>query len=160
MGSLTLVDPGGANELDSPDGRIASGDIPEVRARAVALIEEGAIDEGLKLFVDSTSLRDSGSAARPYSKGWLATMRALWLLSYPILCLCIENGMRGHWNVPLFSWTVRASPSVYRDNARALAQWIPDSLQMTIEGASHGLTWSHAQTFDRELRAFLRAHPT
>src|ERR1700761_2268243 len=53
--SLTLVDPAGPIETDSSIEGDVSPETRATRARAVELIRAGSIDEGLRVFVDSTS---------------------------------------------------------------------------------------------------------
>jgi pimeloyl-ACP methyl ester carboxylesterase len=154
VSTLTLVDPAGPNELE-PSEAANTGEVFALRSKAVGLIAEGRVDEGLKLFVDSTSRpgfwersKDVFQNMARDNAGTLATQLfdALPMFSraeaQTILCpALIVDGAR--------------SPPVYRSNADLLARWIPNSTRATITGASHGLTWSHSGVFDRQLREFL-----
>ena len=153
--SLTLVDPGGPNERDAPDGSPPSGDARAVRARAVKLIAQGAVDEGLKLFVDSTSRVGFWERSKPVfqdmARDNAATLALQIADELPIYRESEANTLR----CPVLLLDGARSPAVYRDNADGLHRWIPHSQRATIQGASHGLTWSHAATFDTQLSAFL-----
>jgi pimeloyl-ACP methyl ester carboxylesterase len=50
--------------------------------------------------------------------------------------------------------TGERSPAVYKENAIALGRFIPNATESTIPGASHGMTWTHSQAFNRELLKF------
>ena len=152
--SLTLVDPAGPREQDGTSDAAESPATRGLRVRAAELIAQGDVDEGLRLFVDSTS--------RP----------GFWDLSAEVFKnMARDNAttliMQMHDPLPLYRQaeahalmlrtmivTGERSPAVYKDNAIALAKFIPNAAQSTIAGASHGLTWTHSQAFNRELLKF------
>jgi pimeloyl-ACP methyl ester carboxylesterase len=46
------------------------------------------------------------------------------------------------------------SPQMCRDTVDVLQAWMPDSKRMTIQGASHGMTASHASVLNALAREF------
>ena len=153
--SLTLVDPGGANERDAPDGSPPSGDARAVRARAVELIAQGSVDEGLKLFVDSTSCVGFWERSKPVFQDMARDNAATLALQIADELPVYRKSDADTLRCPVLLVDGVRSPAVYRDNADALHRWVLDSRRVTIQGASHGLTWSHAATFNAQLSAFL-----
>jgi pimeloyl-ACP methyl ester carboxylesterase len=154
---LVLVDPAGPNDKDEVGAGAEAAHISAIREQAAALIARGMIDQGLELFVDSTSrpgfwnksvqqfrdmardnadslIRQFTDPLPPYTHSDAATIACPTLL---------VDGAR--------------SPSTYRDNARILHEWLPQSRRTTIGGASHGMTWSHAAVFNQDLQEFLTA---
>ena len=154
VASLTLVDPGGPNERDAPAGP-PSGDSHAVRARAVELIAQGAVDEGLKLFVDSTSRVGFWERSKPVFQEMARDNAATLARQIADQLPFYRESDAATLRLPVFLIDGARSPAVYRHNADVLHRWIPDSHRATFKGASHGLTWSHAATFDAELSAFL-----
>lgn len=155
--SLTLVDPAGPIETDA----CIEGDLPpedrSTRARAVELIAAGAIDAGLRLFVDSTSragfwdrsaevfknmARDNAATLAPQLRDPLPVYRQSDAQQLTCATLIVDG---------------ERSPVVYRHNAVMLGSWILHARRKTIAAASHGMTWTHPQAFARELSQFLAA---
>jgi pimeloyl-ACP methyl ester carboxylesterase len=153
--SLTLVDPAGPIETDAS----IEGDLPpedrSTRARAVELIAAGFIDEGLRVFVDSTSragfwdrsaevfknmARDNAATLAPQLRDPLPVYRQSDAQQLACTTLIIDG---------------ERSPAIYRNNAAMLSRWIVNAQRTTIASASHGMTWTHPQAFDRELSQFL-----
>lgn len=156
--SLTLVDPGGPKEGDEVETGDVADSMRALRARAVELIASGSIDEGLRMFVDSTSrpgfwdrsaaqfqqmARDNAGTLGPQLADPLPAYRADDADSISCPSLLVQG---------------ERSPAVYRSNADFLAQHLPQANRVTIDGASHGMTWTHHQAFNRYLTAFLSRH--
>jgi pimeloyl-ACP methyl ester carboxylesterase len=155
VNTLTLVDPAGPNEVDSPDGTPPTGDAFAIRTRAVALIAEGAVDEGLKLFVDSTSRPGFWERSKAVFQGMARDNAQTLAAQLQDHLPPYRQAQARIIDCPALLVDGARSPAVYRDNAAVLSRWMPDSRRVTIEGASHGLTWSHSRLFDGELTAFL-----
>jgi pimeloyl-ACP methyl ester carboxylesterase len=153
--SLTLVDPAGPIETDASIDGDVSPETRATRARAVELITTGEIDEGLRIFVDSTSrpgfwgrsaevfknmARDNAETLIAQIKDPLPVYRQTESAALNCATLIIDG---------------ERSPAMYRNNAMILSRWITDARMETIAGASHGMTWTHRQAFDRLLREFV-----
>lgn len=148
VASLTLVDPGGRGAgFDSDDN---------VRQRAADLIDAGRVEEGLRLFVDSVTQTGLWDRSPP-------SFRTMTLDNAHTLALQVsdplppyeEAGARSI-RIPVLVVDGERSPAAFRDNARKLGDWIPNATRITIAGASHGMTLTHFQRFNRELTAFIR----
>lgn len=151
LASLTLVDPGGRGAgFDGSGG---------ARQQAADLIAAGRVDDGLRLFVDAAS--QPGLLER--SPPWFRTMtrdnaETLVLQMGDPLPTYEEVDARSI-DVPALIVDGQRSPSAFRENAGQLAAWIPGATRLTIEGASHGMTLTHFQRFNRELVAFVKRLP-
>lgn len=156
--SLVLIDPAGPQQNEDVDNAAAAA-ARATRLQAAQLIETGEVDAGLKLFVDSTSqaglwdrsaavfqgmARDNAGTLAPQMADPLPAYRATEADGIVCPSLLIQGGR---------------SPAIYRRNADLLMQWLPQASSATIAGASHGMTWSHPQAFNRQLRTFLDSLP-
>jgi pimeloyl-ACP methyl ester carboxylesterase len=155
--SLTLADPGGPLQVDGmPDAQLPAATLA-LRARVADLIDEGNIDAGLEMFVDSVS------------------MPGAWRKSPPgFRRMAIDNAstLPKQFRDPLPAYTQKdaaslrckvllvegeKSPRMYRDNVAQLLAWCTDARQHTIAGASHGMIATHAAAFSRLVQAFVGA---
>jgi pimeloyl-ACP methyl ester carboxylesterase len=154
LASLTLIDPGGPNEVD---GDAAMPDeVRETRAHALQLIADGQVDDGLRLFVDSTSRPGFWDRSAPVFQG-MARDNAATLAPQMADPLPAYNAVdAARIACPTLLFQGERSPAMYRRNADLLAQWIPGAASITMSGASHGMSWSHPQAFNRQLQAFLK----
>jgi len=154
--TLTLADPGGPLQIAGRPPAKLPEPVNALRARAAQLIEEGDIDAGLQLFVDSVS--------RPgfWAKSTAAFRR-----------MAIDNAhtLARQFRDPLPPYTpeeaaeVRCpvllidgekSPLMFRRTAEALASWLPDARRQTVNGASHGMNLAHPAAFNRYVDEFIR----
>ncbi len=155
LSSLTLVDPAGPNERDMVGDELLPPDVQEQRQRATELIATGDTDAGLRIFVDSTSRPGfwdrSASVFQNMARDNAGTLCAQVHDPLPMFRFSEAATLR----FPCLLVKGERSPEMYRANAERLAEWIPQSRVETIKGASHGMTWSHPQAFNRLLKAFL-----
>jgi pimeloyl-ACP methyl ester carboxylesterase len=153
--SLTLADPGGPLQVDGVDEAALPAATIALRAQVADLIEDGAIDAGLQMFVDSVS------------------MPGIWRKSPPAFrAMAVDNAdtLPKQFRDPLPAYTQAAaagipcrtllisgasSPAMYRANVERLAAWIPSAEQRMIAGASHGMNVTHAAEFNRLVDAFV-----
>lgn len=153
--TLTLADPGGPLQIGgTPEAPLPPATVA-LRARAAGLIDSGAVEAGLELFVDSVS------------------MPGIWRKSPPAFRrMAIDNAatLPKQFRDPLPAYTRSAaaeltcrtlliaggkSPRMYRDNVDALAGWISHVDKRSIAGASHGMNVTHPGAFNRLLQAFV-----
>jgi pimeloyl-ACP methyl ester carboxylesterase len=155
--TLTLADPGGPLQIDGMPEAALPAATNLLRAKVAALIECGAIDAGLELFVDSVS------------------MPGLWRKSPPSFrTMAIDNAatLPKQFRDPLPTYTRSAaaevkcktlliggekSPRMYRNNIERLADWIEHADRQTIAGASHGMNATHPGAFNRLVQAFVNS---
>jgi pimeloyl-ACP methyl ester carboxylesterase len=153
--SLTLIDPAGPREQDGSSEATESPSTRGLRKRAAELIAQGAIDEGLGLFVDSTSRPGFWDRSAEVFKNMARDNAATLIMQLNDPLPLYREAEAQLVKLRTLMVTGERSPAVYRDNALALARFIPDATAATIAGASHGMTWTHSQAFNRELLRFL-----
>ncbi|CAN7604812.1 alpha/beta hydrolase [Trinickia sp. LjRoot230] len=156
VSTLTLADPGGPVETPGQPVVILPDTVNPLRARAAELIEAGDLEAGLELFVDSVSrvgswakstagfrrmaLDNAGTLPRQFADPLPAyTREAASRMPCPVLLIDGEK-----------------SPDLFRRNATALAEWLPDVRRHTIRGASHGMNLAHPSAFNRHVDEFIR----
>jgi len=154
ISSLTLADPAGPREQDGSSDTAESSATRGLRKRAAELIAQGAIDEGLRLFVDSTSRPGfwdrSAEVFKNMARDNAATLPMQLNDPLPLYRQSEAHSLKLRTMIV----TGERSPAAYKDNAIALGRFIPDAAAVTIAGASHGMTWTHSQAFNRELVKF------
>ncbi|MCG1042718.1 alpha/beta hydrolase [Mycetohabitans sp. B8] len=156
--SVTLADPGGAVQGSDAPGAQAAGKVNTLRARAVALIEQGEVDAGLALFVDSVS-RPGSWAHSPYGFKAMARDNAHTLqpqIAERMPAFAAHEA--GAIMVPVLLVGGEKSPSIFHRNIEWLHQHIDGACQMTITGASHGMNLAHPRAFNRAVLDFVDAH--
>lgn len=154
--SLTLADPGGPLQIaGTPDaGLPASTNV--LRARVAELIENGQIDAGLELFVDSVSVPGSWRRS-PLAFRTMAIDNAGTLpkqLRDPLPAYYREAARDVKCRTLLIDG--QKSPRMFRNNVEKLAEWIDHAERQTIASASHGMNVSNAGAFNRLVSAFAR----
>jgi pimeloyl-ACP methyl ester carboxylesterase len=152
---LMLVDPAGPNDKDEAGAGAQAAQISAIRDRAAALISRGMIDEGLELFVDSTSRPGFwNKSARQFQDMARDNADSL-ILQFSDPLPAYAKTEAAALSCPTLLVDGARSPATYRDNARILHEWLPRARRTTIAGASHGMTWSHAEVFNQSLQRFL-----
>jgi pimeloyl-ACP methyl ester carboxylesterase len=154
MQSLTLVDPAGPREQDGSSETTESPATRGLRKRAAELITHSAIDEGLRLFVDSTSRPGFWDRSAEVFKNMARDNAATLIMQLNDPLPLYRQAEAQSLKLRTLMVTGERSPAVYKDNAVALARFIPNATENTIPGASHGMTWTHSQAFNRELLKF------
>jgi pimeloyl-ACP methyl ester carboxylesterase len=153
--SLTLADPGGPLQIDGVEEAALPATTVALRAQVADLIEDGAIDAGLQMFVDSVSMpgiwRKSPPAFRAMATDNADTLPKQFRDPLPAYTQAAAAGIR--CSTLLISGA--NSPRMYRDNVASLAEWIAHAEQRTIAGASHGMNVTHAAEFNRLVDAFV-----
>ncbi|SIT46684.1 putative hydrolase or acyltransferase of alpha/beta superfamily [Paraburkholderia piptadeniae] len=155
--TLTLADPGGPLQI----GDRAPASLPEtvnaLRARAARLIEEGQVDAGLQLFVDSVSRPGFWSKSTPNFRR-MATDNAHTLVRQfrdPLPAYTLDDA--ADVKCPVLLIDGEKSPLMFRRTAETLASWLRDARRETVPGASHGMNLAHPAAFNRFVDAFIQA---
>ncbi|MCY0385852.1 alpha/beta hydrolase [Robbsia sp. Bb-Pol-6] len=180
LGALVLADPGGQivdHRLDgsgldaaagapsaagavSPDGRGAMYDSADPRMVATRLIEQGQVEAGLELFVDTVSRpgfwRRSGAAFQAMARDNAHTLSAQMRDALPTYTRDAAQRIA----VPTLLLNGEKSPAVFLSAGTALERWIPDVRRVTMKGASHGMNLSHAAEFNSLVQGFVDRLPT
>ncbi|UYB52787.1 alpha/beta hydrolase [Xanthomonas sp. AM6] len=149
VASLSLFDPGGPQPQGLPE------DVVAIRARAIALLRDGQVEAGLECFVDSVS--QPGAWARSS-----ASFRQMVRDNAQTLVPQIGDALPAYTQaqaaalaLPVLLVAGELSPAQYRDNAEALAGWLPDARHHLLAGASHGMTFTHARRCNALLAEFV-----
>jgi pimeloyl-ACP methyl ester carboxylesterase len=152
--SLTLIDPAGPREQDGSSETTESPSTRGLRKRAAELIAQGAIDAGLGLFVDSTSRPGFWDRSAEVFKNMARDNAATLIMQLNDPLPLYRQAEAQSLELRTLMVTGERSPAVYKENAIALGRFIPNATESTIRGASHGMTWTHSQAFNRELLKF------
>jgi pimeloyl-ACP methyl ester carboxylesterase len=157
--TLTLADPGGPLQIDGKPAAALPSATKALRAKVADLIEYGAIEAGLELFVDSVSMpgiwRKSPASFRTMATANAATLPKQFRDPLPAYTRADAAALA----CPTLLIEGERSPRMYRDNVATLAGWIGHVDKRTIVGASHGMNVTHAAAFNRLVRAFLAHTP-
>ncbi|KIG10642.1 alpha/beta fold hydrolase [Caballeronia concitans] len=156
--TLTLADPGGPLQT-SPQATPAA--LPPatnaLRARVAELIEQGDLDAGLEMFVDSVSMpgfwRKSTESFRR-----MALDNALTLPKQfrdPLPAYTREAARDIKCRTLLIDG--QKSPRMFRNNVEKLVEWIEFAERQTIAGASHGMNAASPGAFNRAVLSFAGA---
>ena len=157
--TLTLADPGGPLQADGNEEAALPPATVALRAQVAGLIQSGAIEAGLELFVDSVSMpgiwRKSPASFRTMATANAATLPKQFRDPLPAYTRAAAAALR----CPVLLIEGERSPRNYRDNVATLAGWIGHVDKRSIAGASHGMNVTHAAAFNRLLKAFLAQTP-
>jgi pimeloyl-ACP methyl ester carboxylesterase len=155
--TLTLADPGGPLQIDGTPEAALPAATTALRARVAGLIEGGALDTGLELFVDSVSMPGIWKKSP-------STFRTMAIDNAATLPKQFRDPLPAYSRAAAADVTCRTlliagakSPRMYRDNVEKLAGWIEHVDKQSIAGASHGMNVTHAAAFNRLLQAFVRS---
>ena len=125
------------------------------RAWAIELLRDGQVEAGLECFVDSVSQPGAWSRSS-------ATFRQMVRDNAQTLVPQIGDALPAYDReqaaalaVPVLLVSGELSPAQYRDNATALAAWLPDARHHVLAGASHGMTFTHARRCNALLAEFV-----
>jgi pimeloyl-ACP methyl ester carboxylesterase len=153
--TLTLADPGGPLQIDgTPEAALPPATLA-VRAKVADLIDSGAVDAGLEMFVDSVSMpgiwKKSPTGFRTMAVDNAATLPKQFRDPLP----AYTRAAAGEVKCRTLLVAGEKSPRMYRDNVEKLAGWMAHVDKRTIAGASHGMNVTHPAAFNRLLQAFI-----
>jgi pimeloyl-ACP methyl ester carboxylesterase len=154
--SLTLADPGGPLCPSGPAQTVLPDTVNPLRAKAAQLVEQGELEAGLQLFVDSVSRVGSWAKSTP-------GFRTMALDNALTLPLQFQDPLPAYTREAAWSLRCRTmlidgekSPELFRRNVALLEGWLPDVRRHTIRGASHGMNLAHPSAFNRHVDEFIR----
>jgi pimeloyl-ACP methyl ester carboxylesterase len=155
--TLVLADPGGPLQIDGTAEAALPPATLALRANAADLIDGGAIEAGLELFVDSVSMpgiwNKSPASFRTMAIDNAATLPKQFRDSLP----AYTRAAAGAVACRTLLIAGEKSPRMYRDNVAQLAEWIPRAEKAVVPGASHGMNVTHPAAFNRLVEAFIEA---
>ncbi|GAB2859138.1 alpha/beta hydrolase [Pseudoduganella ginsengisoli] len=153
--SLVLADPGGPLQIDGMPEAVLPAATLAVRAKAAELIEQGDVEAGLEMFVDSVSMpgiwRKSSNNFRTMAIDNAATLPKQFRDPLP----AYSRVAAGEVTCRTLLINGEKSPRMYRDNIDKLVEWMPHAEQQTIAGASHGMNVTNPAAFNRLIQAFV-----
>ena len=154
--SLTLADPGGPLQVAGAPQAGLPAATEAMRATVAELVESGAVEAGVEMFVDSVSMPGIWRRSRP-------GFRRMALDNAATLPKQFRDPLPAYTRADAAALSCRTlliegerSPRMYRDNVAALAGWIRHVDKRSIAGASHGMNVTHAAAFNRLVQAFVR----
>jgi pimeloyl-ACP methyl ester carboxylesterase len=155
--TLTLADPGGPLHIDGlPDASLPAATIA-LREKVADLIENGAVDAGLGLFVDSVSMpgvwQKSPSGFRRMAIDNAATLPKQFRDPLP----AYSRAAAADVQCRTLLIEGQKSPRMYRNNVEKLTEWIKDADKRTVAGASHGMNVANPAVFNRLVYDFVNA---
>lgn len=155
--TLTLADPGGPLQQAGVREATLPPAAQALRAKAADLIEDGDVDTGLELFVDSVSMpgawKKSGPRFRTMAVDNASTLPKQ--LRDPLPAYSSETA--GDLACRTLLIDGQRSPRMFRNNVETLAGWIRDADRQTVAGASHGMNVAHPGVFNRLVHSFIEA---
>jgi pimeloyl-ACP methyl ester carboxylesterase len=153
--TLTLADPGGPLQIDGMSEASLPTATNLLRAKVADLIESGAVDAGLELFVDSVSMpgfwRKSPASFRTMAIDNAATLPKQFRDPLP----AYSRDAARHVQCRTLLIEGEKSPRMFRNNVDKLADWIDYADKQTIAGASHGMNVAKPGVFNRLVHAFV-----
>jgi pimeloyl-ACP methyl ester carboxylesterase len=155
--TLVLADPGGPLLLEGMPSASASDSINPLRARIAELIQDGQIDHGLELFIDSVSVpgswRRSPKAFRTMAIDNAGTLPKQ--IFDPLPAYSHEIARDVKCRTLLIDGA--KSPRMFQNTVKVLAEWIGYAERKTIAGASHGMNVSNPKVFNNLVHAFVNS---
>lgn len=155
--TLTLADPGGPLQIDGMQEASLPPATNVLRAKVADLIENGAIDAGLELFVDSVSMpgfwRKSPAGFRTMAIDNAATLPKQFRDPLPAYSRDAARDVKCR----TLLIEGEKSPRMFRNNVEKLADWIDYADKQTVAGASHGMNVAKPGVFNRLVHAFVSA---
>ncbi|MCY1392912.1 2-succinyl-6-hydroxy-2,4-cyclohexadiene-1-carboxylate synthase [compost metagenome] len=158
--TLSLADPGGdfADEvfhfagLEPP---VSPGERNQFRERALQLIQQGDIEEGLRLFIDTVSGQGIWARSSKHFRE-MAADNAMTLVGQ-VRDQLTPLGRRelAGLAVPVLLLSGELSPVPFPGIAEALRRSLPDARVKVIAGASHGMNAMRPAAFNRAVLEFI-----
>ena len=153
--TLVLADPGGPLQIDGHPEAALPAATTAVRSEVADLIEGGAIDAGLELFVDSVSMpgiwRKSPTGFRTMAVDNATTLPKQFRDPLPAYTRAAASDVRCR----ALLIAGEKSPAMYRDNVDQLVEWMAHAGKEVIAGASHGMSVTHPSAFNRLVQGFI-----
>jgi len=153
--SLTLADPGGPLQLDGMREAALPSATNALRAKVAGMIEEGIVEPGLELFVDSVSApgawRKSTDAFRLMAIDNASTLPKQFRDPLP----AYSRDAASEVTCRTLLIDGQKSPRMFRNNVDSLEGWIYLAQRGTIAGASHGMNVANPGAFNRMLHTFI-----
>lgn len=147
--TLTLADPGPLVPASAPDDRGG------FRQRALKLIDDGQVDDGLAIFVDTVSGPDTWRRMVPWFQEMVRD-NASTLRGQAIEMLRpLSREQLERLAMPLLLIGGALSPAPYPAVIQMLSDWLPSAHKEIIAGSSHGMNLGNPRAFNGAIERFL-----
>lgn len=146
--SLTLADPG----LPLPGGGDARGGF---RQRALALIRQGEIEQGLALFVDTVTGPDTWQRMVPWFKEMVRDNVGTLFGQADEHPEALTPQQIRTLKLPTLLIGGALSPAPYPAVLDALSEWLPHAQRVTVVGSSHGMNLGNPRAFNGAIQEFI-----
>nr|WP_314360776.1 alpha/beta hydrolase [uncultured Achromobacter sp.] len=146
--SLTLADPG----LPLPGGDDARGGF---RQRALALIRQGDVEEGLALFVDTVTGPNTWQRMVPWFKEMVRDNVGTLFGQADERPEALTPQQIGTLKMPTLLIGGALSPAPYPAVLDALSEWLPHAHRVTVVGSSHGMNLGNPRVFNNAIQEFI-----
>lgn len=147
--TLTLADPG----LPIPGQ--ASDDRGGFRQRALTLIDEGQLEEGLALFIDTVSGPDTWRRMVPWFRKMVRENASTLRGQVSEILRPLPREQLENLGMPLLLIGGALSPSPYPAVVQMLSEWLPSAHKEIIAGSSHGMNLGNPRAFNSAIEQFL-----
>lgn len=147
--TLTLADPG----LPIPE--MAGKDRGGFRHRALKLIDDGQLEEGLALFIDTVSGPDTWRRMVPWFKEMVRDNASTLRGQATEMLRPLPREQLERLGMPLLLIGGALSPAPYPAVLQMLSQWLPSAHKEIIGGSSHGMNLGNPRAFNGAIERFL-----
>lgn len=147
--TLTLADPG----LPAPG--LPSDDRNDFRQRALQLIDDGHLDEGLALFINTVTGPDTWRRMVPWFKKMASENASTLRAQASEMLKPLSREQVTKLRMPLLLIGGALSPHPYPAAIAMLSEWIPSAHKEIIAGSSHGMNLGNPRAFNQAIEQFL-----
>jgi pimeloyl-ACP methyl ester carboxylesterase len=147
--TLTLADPG------SPAPETPVNDRDGFRHRALKLIDDGHLEDGLALFVDTVTGPDTWRRMVPWFKKMASENASTLRGQVTEMLRPLSREQIEKLSMPLLLIGGALSPAPYPAVLATLSEWIPSAHKEVIAGSSHGMNLGNPRAFNEAIERFL-----
>jgi len=147
--TLTLADPG------MPLPNQPADDRGGFRQRSLKLIDDGEVDAGLALFVDTVSGADTWRRMVPWFQEMVRDNASTLRGQASEILNPLSQAQLQKLAMPLLLIGGALSPAPYPAVLQMLYEWIPSAHKEIIKGSSHGMNLGNPRAFNSAIENFL-----
>jgi pimeloyl-ACP methyl ester carboxylesterase len=153
--TLTLADPAGPLKQGDDSQETLPSATNALRKKVAMLVEAGAVETGLQLFVDSVSTPGAWKKSSPSFRTMALDNASTLPKQFRDPLPAYSRELAGDVMCKTLVIDGERSPRMFRDNVTSLADWIFQAERKTVTGASHGMNVTSPSMFNQILKTFL-----